>query len=91
MMSASNGYWTRDTSATGVESYTGEGVCPSNVAGRTLFDFALGQKTPRVELFWWGGQAQKLCNIAGAVNAGRSAGVAAVVRIRVSGERTRVP
>ncbi len=54
MISASNGHWTRDTSAMGVESYTGEGACPSNLAGRTLCDFALGQKTPLVELFWGG-------------------------------------
>jgi glycine/D-amino acid oxidase-like deaminating enzyme len=38
----------------GVESYSGEGVCPSNLAGRTLCDFALGRKTPLIELPWVG-------------------------------------
>jgi hypothetical protein len=38
----------------GVESYAGEGVCPSNLAGRTLCDFALGRKTPLIELPWVG-------------------------------------
>jgi glycine/D-amino acid oxidase-like deaminating enzyme len=38
----------------GVVSYAGEGVCPSNLAGRTLCDFALGRKTPLIELPWVG-------------------------------------
>jgi glycine/D-amino acid oxidase-like deaminating enzyme len=42
------------TGIAGVESYTGEGVCPSNLAGRTLCDLALGRKTPLVELPWVG-------------------------------------
>jgi glycine/D-amino acid oxidase-like deaminating enzyme len=45
------------TGIAGVESYTGEGVCPSNLAGRTLCDFALGRKTPLVELPWVGHQS----------------------------------
>jgi len=42
------------TGIAGVGSYTGEGVCPSNLAGRTLCDFALGRKTPLIELPWVG-------------------------------------
>ncbi len=42
------------TGIAGVESYTGEGVCPSNLAGRTLCDFALGRKTPLLEHPWVG-------------------------------------
>jgi glycine/D-amino acid oxidase-like deaminating enzyme len=42
------------TGIAGVESYAGEGVCPSNLAGRTLCDFALGRKTPLIELPWVG-------------------------------------
>ncbi len=38
----------------GVRSYAGEGVCPSNLAGRTLCDLTLGRKTPLVELPWVG-------------------------------------
>jgi len=36
----------------GVRSYAGEGVCPSNLAGRTLCDLTLGRRTPLVELPW---------------------------------------
>jgi glycine/D-amino acid oxidase-like deaminating enzyme len=42
------------TGIAGVGSYVGEGVCPSNLAGRTLCDLALGRKTPLVELPWVG-------------------------------------
>ena len=42
------------TGIAGVESYTGEGVCLSNLAGRTLCDLALGRKTPLTELPWVG-------------------------------------
>jgi hypothetical protein len=42
------------TGIAGVGSYTGEGVCPSNLAGRTLCDFVLGRKTPLIELPWVG-------------------------------------
>jgi len=42
------------TGIAGVGSYSGEGVCPSNLAGRTLCDFALGRKTPLTELPWVG-------------------------------------
>ena len=42
------------TGIAGVRSYTGEGVCPSNLAGRTLCDLALGRKTPLTELPWVG-------------------------------------
>jgi glycine/D-amino acid oxidase-like deaminating enzyme len=42
------------TGIAGVGSYAGEGVCPSNLAGRTLADFALGRKTPLTELPWVG-------------------------------------
>ena len=42
------------TGIAGVESHTGEGVCPSNLAGRTLCDFALGRKTALLELPWVG-------------------------------------
>jgi len=38
----------------GVVSYAGEGVCPSNLAGRTLCDFALGRRTALTELPWVG-------------------------------------
>ncbi len=40
------------TGIAGMGSYVGEGVCPSNLAGRTLCDFALGRKTPLLELPW---------------------------------------
>jgi glycine/D-amino acid oxidase-like deaminating enzyme len=40
------------TGIVGAGSYTGEGVCPSNLAGRTLCDLALGRKTPLTELPW---------------------------------------
>ena len=42
------------TGIAGVGSYVGEGVCPSNLAGRTLCDFALGRKTSLLELPWVG-------------------------------------
>jgi glycine/D-amino acid oxidase-like deaminating enzyme len=42
------------TGIAGAGSYTGEGVCPSNLAGRTLCDLALGRKTPLTELPWVG-------------------------------------
>jgi glycine/D-amino acid oxidase-like deaminating enzyme len=42
------------TGIAGAVSYSGEGVCPSNLAGRTLSDFALGRKTPLIELPWVG-------------------------------------
>ena len=42
------------TGIAGVGSYAGEGVCPSNLAGRTLSDFALGRRTPLLELPWVG-------------------------------------
>jgi len=42
------------TGIAGPGSYVGEGVCPSNLAGRTLCDFALGRKTPLLELPWVG-------------------------------------
>jgi glycine/D-amino acid oxidase-like deaminating enzyme len=45
------------TGIAGVRSYTGEGVCPSNLAGRTLCDIALGRKTPLTELPWVGHQS----------------------------------
>jgi hypothetical protein len=32
-------------------------VCPSNLAGRTLCDIALGRKTPLTELPWVGHQS----------------------------------
>jgi glycine/D-amino acid oxidase-like deaminating enzyme len=47
------------TGIAGVESYAGEGVCPSNLAGRTLCDFALGRKTPLIELPWVGHRSPK--------------------------------
>jgi glycine/D-amino acid oxidase-like deaminating enzyme len=37
-----------------VGSYTGEGVCASNLAGRTLRDFLLGRETPLTQLPWVG-------------------------------------
>jgi glycine/D-amino acid oxidase-like deaminating enzyme len=46
--------------ATGIASlgsYAGEGVCPSNLAGRTLCDLVLGRETPLVELPWVGHQS----------------------------------
>jgi glycine/D-amino acid oxidase-like deaminating enzyme len=43
----------------GVESYAGEGVCPSNLAGRTLCDFALGRETPLIEFPWVGHRSPK--------------------------------
>ncbi len=45
------------TGIAGVRSHTGEGVCPSNLAGRTLCDIALGRKTPLTELPWVGHQS----------------------------------
>jgi glycine/D-amino acid oxidase-like deaminating enzyme len=42
------------TGIAGPGSYAGEGVCPSNLAGRTLCDFALGRKTPLLDLPWVG-------------------------------------
>jgi glycine/D-amino acid oxidase-like deaminating enzyme len=42
------------TGIAGLNSYTGEGVCPSNLAGRTLCDLTLGRKTPLTELPWVG-------------------------------------
>jgi len=45
------------TGIAGVGSYAGEGVCPSNLAGRTLCDFALGRTTPLIELPWVGHQS----------------------------------
>ncbi|MBW2493893.1 MAG: FAD-dependent oxidoreductase [Deltaproteobacteria bacterium] len=42
-----------------VQSYAGEGVCPSNLAGRTLCDFALGRETPLTELPWVGHRSPK--------------------------------
>jgi glycine/D-amino acid oxidase-like deaminating enzyme len=47
------------TGIAGVNSYTGEGVCPSNLAGRTLCDIALGRKTPLTELPWVGHQSPR--------------------------------
>jgi glycine/D-amino acid oxidase-like deaminating enzyme len=46
-----------DAGIAGVSSYTGEGVCPSNLAGRTLCDIALGRKTPLTQLPWVGHQS----------------------------------
>ncbi len=43
-----------NTGIAGVRSYAGEGVCPSNLAGRTLCDLALGRETPLVKLPWVG-------------------------------------
>jgi len=45
------------TGIAGMRSHTGEGVCPSNLAGRTLCDIALGRKTPLTELPWVGHQS----------------------------------
>jgi hypothetical protein len=45
------------TGIAGMQSHTGEGVCPSNLAGRTLCDIALGRKTPLTELPWVGHQS----------------------------------
>jgi len=45
------------TGIAGMHSHTGEGVCPSNLAGRTLCDIALGRKTPLTELPWVGHQS----------------------------------
>jgi glycine/D-amino acid oxidase-like deaminating enzyme len=42
------------TGIAGTRSYTGEGVCPSNLAGRTLCDLSLGRKTALTELPWVG-------------------------------------
>jgi glycine/D-amino acid oxidase-like deaminating enzyme len=42
------------TGIAGMGSYVGEGVCPSNLAGRTLCDLVLGRKTPLTELPWVG-------------------------------------
>jgi glycine/D-amino acid oxidase-like deaminating enzyme len=47
------------TGIAGLGSYAGEGVCPSNLAGRTLCDFALGRKTPLIELPWVGHQSPR--------------------------------
>jgi glycine/D-amino acid oxidase-like deaminating enzyme len=47
------------TGIAGVGSYSGEGVCPSNLAGRTLADFALGRKTPLIELPWVGHRSRR--------------------------------
>ena len=47
------------TGIAGVSSYAGEGVCPSNLAGRTLCDIALGRNTPLTELPWVGHQSPR--------------------------------
>jgi glycine/D-amino acid oxidase-like deaminating enzyme len=42
------------TGIAGTRSYAGEGVCPSNLAGRTLCDLSLSRKTALTELPWVG-------------------------------------
>jgi glycine/D-amino acid oxidase-like deaminating enzyme len=47
-------YVDEKTGIAGAGSYSGEGVCPSNLAGRTLSDLTLGRNTPLTELPWVG-------------------------------------
>jgi glycine/D-amino acid oxidase-like deaminating enzyme len=47
------------TGIAGAGSYSGEGVCPSNLAGRTLCDLTLGRDTPLTELPWVGHQSPR--------------------------------
>ena len=47
------------TGIAGMRSYSGEGVCPSNLAGRTLCDLSLGRKTALTELPWVGHQSPR--------------------------------
>jgi glycine/D-amino acid oxidase-like deaminating enzyme len=50
-------YSDETTGIAGAGSYSGEGVCPSNLAGRTLCDLTLGRTTPLTELPWVGHQS----------------------------------
>jgi hypothetical protein len=48
--------------ATGIAvggSYVGDGVCASNLTGRTLCDLLLGRETPLVKLPWVGHRAPR--------------------------------
>jgi glycine/D-amino acid oxidase-like deaminating enzyme len=47
------------TGIAGTNSYSGEGVCPSNLAGRTLCDLSLGRKTALTELPWIGHESPR--------------------------------
>ncbi len=52
-------YCDEKTGIAGAASYSGEGVCPSNLAGRTLCDLTLGRKTQLTELPWVGHQSPR--------------------------------